>query len=72
MIELKNVSKIYYTKAKQQRLALEDVNLIFPDTGMIFVTGKSGSATKTFNPASSAPTRSRAKRDAAAHMPFEP
>lgn len=46
MIELKNVSKIYKTKAGETR-ALDDVSVVFPDKGMVFVLGKSGCGKST-------------------------
>ena len=41
MLELKNVKKIYETKAGEVH-ALNGVSLTFPSTGMVFITGKSG------------------------------
>lgn len=46
MLELKNVRKIYNTKAGVVN-ALDGVSLVFPATGLIFVTGKSGSGKTT-------------------------
>lgn len=47
MIELKNVSKIYKDKNKRKVLALNDVSLKLPDSGMVFIFGKSGSGKST-------------------------
>lgn len=41
MLKLTNVKKIYETKAGEVN-ALNGVSLVFPETGMVFVTGKSG------------------------------
>lgn len=41
MLQLKNVKKIYETKAGAVN-ALNGVSLTFPSTGMVFITGKSG------------------------------
>ncbi len=46
MIELKNVRKIYTTKIGETA-ALDGVSLTFPDKGLIFITGKSGSGKTT-------------------------
>ena len=46
MVELKNVSKSYCTKAGQVR-ALDGVSVLFPSTGLIFILGKSGSGKTT-------------------------
>ncbi len=46
MLELKNVSKIYSTKSGDVH-ALDNINLYFPETGMVFITGKSGSGKTT-------------------------
>ena len=46
MLELKEISKIYHTKA-QDVVALDKVNLYFEETGMVFITGKSGSGKTT-------------------------
>ena len=46
MLELIDVKKIYTTKAGNT-IALNGINLTFPDTGMVFITGKSGSGKTT-------------------------
>lgn len=46
MLELINVKKIYRTKAGDTA-ALNDLSLVFPNTGMVFVVGKSGSGKTT-------------------------
>ncbi len=46
MIELKNVRKIYTTKVGQTA-ALDGVSLTFPDKGLVFIVGKSGSGKTT-------------------------
>ncbi len=46
MLELKNVVKKYESKAGDV-YALNDISVKFPNTGMIFVTGKSGSGKTT-------------------------
>ena len=46
MLRLINVKKIYKTKAGDVA-ALDGVSLLFPETGMVFVTGKSGSGKTT-------------------------
>ncbi len=46
MLELINVKKTYVTKAGQT-VALNGVNVVFPDKGMVFITGKSGSGKTT-------------------------
>ena len=46
MLELINVKKIYKTKAGDTA-ALDGVSILFPKTGMVFITGKSGSGKTT-------------------------
>ena len=46
MLELINVKKVYTTKAGDTA-ALNGVNITFPKTGMVFITGKSGSGKTT-------------------------
>ena len=46
MLELINVKKIYKTNAGDVH-ALDGINLLFPETGMVFITGKSGSGKTT-------------------------
>ena len=47
MIEFKNVTKVY-CGGKNKVKALDDVSLTLPDTGLVFVLGKSGSGKSTF------------------------
>jgi ABC-type lipoprotein export system ATPase subunit len=46
MIELKNIGKIYKV-GEAKVAALSDVDITFPDRGMVFVLGKSGSGKST-------------------------
>lgn len=46
LLELQNVTKIYTTKAGDTA-ALNGVSLTFPESGMVFITGKSGSGKTT-------------------------
>lgn len=48
MLELKNVTKIYHLKKAEDVVALDDISLKFPDKGMVFILGKSGSGKSTF------------------------
>ena len=47
MLEIKNVSKFYKGKNQQTVRALDDVSVSFPETGMVFLLGKSGSGKST-------------------------
>ena len=47
MIEIKNVSKIYKSKKKNNTKALDNVSLVLPNNGLVFVIGKSGSGKST-------------------------
>ena len=47
MLEIKNICKKYRTKNGVITKALDDVSLVFPETGMIFILGKSGSGKST-------------------------
>ena len=47
MIKLQNVTKIYQSKKENTHKALDDINLILPNTGLVFVIGKSGSGKST-------------------------
>ena len=47
MIEIKNLTKIY-DKSKMVVKALDDISLVLPDRGLVFVLGKSGSGKSTF------------------------
>lgn len=46
MLELKNISKYYYSESSVTR-ALSCINLILPDTGFVAITGESGSGKST-------------------------
>ena len=46
MLELKNVTRIYRTKAGETR-ALDNVSIVLPEKGMVFVLGKSGCGKST-------------------------
>ena len=47
MIEIKALHKIYKSKKRKKCHALSDINLTFPDAGLVFVLGKSGSGKST-------------------------
>lgn len=47
MIEIKNLTKIY-DKSKEPVKALNNISLVLPDKGLVFVLGKSGSGKSTF------------------------
>ncbi len=47
MLELRNVTKIYHSKSGNDVRALDNVNISFPETGMVFILGKSGSGKST-------------------------
>ncbi len=47
MIELKNISKTYSKGNEDEVKALKNVNLTFNDSGLYFITGKSGSGKST-------------------------
>lgn len=42
MLEVRNLTKIYKTKESIETIALNSVSLKFPETGMVFLIGKSG------------------------------
>ena len=46
MLQLKNITKIYRSKAGETK-ALDDLSVEFGETGMIFILGKSGSGKST-------------------------
>ena len=48
MLEVKNLKKIYSSKKGEDTVALKSINLRLPDTGLIFILGKSGSGKSTF------------------------
>jgi len=43
MLVLKNVYKKYHSKKSGDTVAIDDISLTLPDSGMVFITGKSGS-----------------------------
>ena len=47
MIELRNVSKTYSKGKEDEVKALKNVNLTFNESGLYFITGKSGSGKST-------------------------
>ena len=48
MLQTVNLTKVYRTKKGVEVHALKNVNLTLPDTGMVFILGKSGSGKSTF------------------------
>ena len=47
MIEIRNLTKIFKPRSKDSTVALDDVNISFPNKGLVFVVGKSGSGKTT-------------------------
>ncbi len=47
MLEVRHVTKIYREKGGAQTQALKDVNIKFPERGLVFLLGKSGSGKST-------------------------
>lgn len=47
MIKLSHLTKTYISSKKIETTALKDINLIFPETGIIFITGKTGCGKST-------------------------
>lgn len=47
MIVIKNLVKEYKSQNKEKTIALNNINISFPDKGMIFIIGKSGSGKST-------------------------
>ena len=47
MLEIRNVTKIYRSKTGLEVKALDNVSVTFPETGMVFILGKSGSGKST-------------------------
>ena len=41
MIEIKNLTKVYKVKRRNDVVALNDVTFDLPDKGMVFIVGKS-------------------------------
>ena len=46
MIVVKNLTKVYKTRRREVR-ALNNISFTLPDTGMVFIVGKSGSGKST-------------------------
>ena len=42
LIDLKNITKIYNENKRNAKVALDNINLTFPSTGLFFIVGKSG------------------------------
>ena len=47
MIELKGINKTYKSKKANDTVALKDINISFPNKGLVFIVGKSGSGKST-------------------------
>lgn len=47
MIKIKDLKKVYKSKKKNECVALSNINLVLPDTGLVFILGKSGSGKST-------------------------
>lgn len=47
MIEIKNLTKVYKSDEKKTCVAIDNVSLKFPSSGLIFIIGKSGSGKST-------------------------
>ena len=47
MLELKKISKTYKSKKGSSCNALKNINIKFPDKGLVFILGKSGSGKST-------------------------
>ncbi len=47
MLEVKHLTKVYSGKGGVSVKALDDVSVVFPETGMVFLLGKSGSGKST-------------------------
>ncbi len=48
MIKIDNLTKIYKSKKKNNHKALDNINLTLPNSGLVFIIGKSGSGKSTF------------------------
>ena len=48
MIEISNVNKKYHSKANEEVVAIDGINLKFNHNGLVFILGKSGSGKSTF------------------------
>lgn len=47
MLEIRNITKVYRSKAGNSVRALDGISMTFPETGMVFILGKSGSGKST-------------------------
>ena len=47
MIEIKNLTKIYKSEEKDDCIAINNLNITLPSSGMVFVVGRSGSGKST-------------------------
>lgn len=47
MIKFVNVSKVYKEKRGKETISLDNISFLLPETGMIFLLGKSGSGKST-------------------------
>ena len=47
MIKIENLTKIYNSKKRSKVTALDNINIILPNNGLVFVLGKSGSGKST-------------------------
>lgn len=47
MIEIKNLCKVFFSH-QEKIVAIDDISLTFPDKGLVFLSGKSGSGKSTF------------------------
>ena len=47
MIEFKKLRKVYYSRKGGSCMALKDIDLVLPDSGLVFIIGKSGSGKST-------------------------
>ncbi|MDR2828259.1 MAG: ABC transporter ATP-binding protein/permease [Acholeplasmatales bacterium] len=47
MLTLHNVRKVYISKTKQEVVALDNISFELPNTGLVFIVGKSGSGKST-------------------------
>lgn len=47
MLEIRNLSKVYTQRGRAPVKALTDINISFPEKGMVFLLGKSGSGKST-------------------------
>ena len=48
MLEVRHLCKTYRGKKGAETKALDDVSAVFPETGLVFLLGKSGSGKSTF------------------------